>query len=54
MKHQSACRKTSHTSSPHSGMLNHKLSKIFSLVCTLGNSNIAITVLHCNFESALV
>ena len=25
---------------------------VFSLVCTLGNSNIAITIRHCNFESA--
>ena len=44
----------SHTSSPRSGMLNHKLSEVFSLVCTLGNSNIAVTVLRCTFESTLV
>ena len=34
----------SHASSPRSGMLNHKLSEVFSLVCTLGNSNTAITI----------
>ena len=39
---------------PRSGLLNCKLGEVFSLVCTLGNSNIAITILHCNFESALV
>ena len=27
---------------------------LLSLVCTLGNSNIAITIRHCNFESDLV
>ena len=45
---------TSHASSPHSGMLNRKLGEIFFLVYTLSNSNIAITICHCNFESALV
>ena len=32
---------------PHffSGMLNRKLKKVFSLVCTHGNSNIAILIL---------
>ena len=54
MNCQSACQKMSHASSLRSGMLNRKLSEVFSLVCTLGNSNIAITILHRNFESALV
>ena len=56
IKYQWACQKnteTSHACSPRSGMLNHKLRKI-SPVCTLGNSYIAITIRHCNFESALV
>ena len=35
-------------------MLNRKLGKVSSLVCTLGNSNIAITIRHCKFESVLV
>ena len=57
MEYQSVCQKnteTNHASSPRSGMLNRKLGKIFSLMCTLGNSNIAITIHHCNFKSALV
>ena len=36
------------------GMLNPKFGFASSLVCMLRNSNIAITILHCNFESALV
>ena len=57
MKKQSACQKNtemSHASSPRSGMLNHKLGEVSSLLWTLGNSNIAITIRHCNIESALV
>ena len=44
----------SHSSSSHSGMLNHKSDKVFSLVWTLGNSNIAIIIRRCNFTSALM
>ena len=54
MKYQSACQKMSHASSPRSGMLNRKFSVVSSLVCTLRKSNIAITILHCYFEFALV
>ena len=43
-------RKTQkHFFSP-SGMLNRKLCEVFSLMCTHGNSNIAITIRHCNFQ----
>ena len=45
---------TNYASSPRSGMLNRKSSFASSLVCTLSNSNTAITILHCNFKSALV
>ena len=44
----------SHTSPPRSGMLTCKFREVFSLVCTLGNSNIAITIRYCKFESALL
>ena len=44
----------SHASSSRSGMLTRKLGEVFSLVCTLDNSNIAITIRYCNFESALM
>ena len=45
----------SHASSPRPRMLNRKLEEVFSLLCTLDNSNIAnITIRHCNFESALM
>ena len=33
--------------------VNRKLSEVFSLVCTLGDSNIAITTFHCNFQYLL-
>ena len=38
---------------PISGMLNRKLREIFSLVCTLGNLNIAITIRQCNLNLLL-
>ena len=37
-----------------SGILNHKLGKVVSLMCRPTLGNIAITIRHCNFESALV
>ena len=37
-----------------SGMLNRKLGEAFSLMCTFGNSNIAITIRHCNFKCSRV
>ena len=46
MKQQSACQKnteTSYASSTHSGMIKGKLGKVFSLMCTLSNSNVGIT-----------
>ena len=54
MNYQSAYQNMSRASSPRCGMLNRKLGEVFSLVCTLGNSNIAITIRICFRVKAVI